>query len=36
VAARYAVAITPGIAALIDRADPADPIARQFVPTSRN
>ena len=30
--ARYAVAITPAIAALIDRADPADPIARQFVP----
>src|SRR5882757_7818154 len=32
VAARYAVAITPDIAKLIDRADPADPIARQFVP----
>jgi lysine 2,3-aminomutase len=32
VAARYAVAITPEIAALIDRADPDDPIARQFVP----
>ena len=32
VATRYAVAITPGIAALIDRSDPADPIARQFVP----
>jgi lysine 2,3-aminomutase len=32
VAARYAVAITPDIAALIDRADPHDPIARQFVP----
>jgi lysine 2,3-aminomutase len=32
VAARYAVAITPDIAALIDRADPNDPIARQFVP----
>jgi lysine 2,3-aminomutase len=32
VAARYAVAITPDIAALIDRADPGDPIARQFVP----
>jgi len=32
VAARYAVAITPAIAALIDPADPADPIARQFVP----
>jgi len=32
VAERYAVAITPEIAALIDRADPQDPIARQFVP----
>jgi lysine 2,3-aminomutase len=32
VAARYAVAITPDIAALIERADPHDPIARQFVP----
>jgi lysine 2,3-aminomutase len=32
VAARYAVALTPTIAALIDRDDPADPIARQFVP----
>ncbi|MBS0360797.1 MAG: lysine-2,3-aminomutase-like protein [Proteobacteria bacterium] len=32
VAAQYAVAITPGLAELIDAADPADPIARQFVP----
>jgi lysine 2,3-aminomutase len=32
VAARYAVAITPTMAALIDPDDPADPIARQFVP----
>ena len=32
VAARYAVAITPAIADLIDRADPRDPLARQFVP----
>jgi lysine 2,3-aminomutase len=32
VAARYAVAITPAIAALIDRDDPNDPIARQFIP----
>jgi lysine 2,3-aminomutase len=32
VAARYAVAITPGLAALIDPADPHDPIARQFLP----
>src|SRR5690349_5512070 len=33
VAARYAVAITPAVADLIDRDDPADPIARQFVPS---
>jgi lysine 2,3-aminomutase len=32
VAARYAVAITPAMASLIDRDDPSDPIARQFVP----
>ncbi len=32
VAAQYAVAITPEMAELIDMADPADPIARQFVP----
>ena len=32
VPARYAVAITPDMADLIDRANPADPIARQFVP----
>ena len=32
VAAQYAIAITPAIAELIDRADPHDPIARQFVP----
>jgi lysine 2,3-aminomutase len=32
VAARYAVAITPAMADLIDRGDPDDPIARQFVP----
>jgi lysine 2,3-aminomutase len=35
VAARYAVAITPDLAGLIDPADPADPIARQFVPDAR-
>jgi lysine 2,3-aminomutase len=29
---RYAVAVTPAVADLIDRADPADPIARQFIP----
>src|ERR1044072_1073143 len=32
VAAQYAVAITPAVADLIDRTDPHDPIARQFVP----
>ncbi|MCX7314766.1 MAG: lysine-2,3-aminomutase-like protein [Hyphomicrobiales bacterium] len=32
VAAQYAVAITPGVATLIDPNDPHDPIARQFVP----
>jgi lysine 2,3-aminomutase len=32
VAARYAVAITPAMAGLIDVADRQDPIARQFVP----
>jgi len=35
VGARYAVAVTPAMAALIDPADPADPIARQFVPDVR-
>jgi len=34
VAARYAVAVTPDIAALIDPDDPDDPIARQFVPAA--
>jgi lysine 2,3-aminomutase len=33
VAARYAVAVTPDIAALIDTNNPSDPIARQFIPT---
>jgi lysine 2,3-aminomutase len=33
VAARYAVAITPDMASLIDPANEADPIARQFVPS---
>lgn len=32
VAARYTVALPPALAALIDRADRDDPIARQFVP----
>ena len=35
VAARYAVAITPAMADLIDPSDPHDPIARQFVPDAR-
>jgi lysine 2,3-aminomutase len=35
VAERYAVAITPEMLALIDPSDPADPIARQFVPDAR-
>jgi lysine 2,3-aminomutase len=35
VAKRYAIAITPTVAALIDRADGKDPIARQFVPAAR-
>jgi lysine 2,3-aminomutase len=35
VAARYAVAITPAMEALIDPADPADPIAAQFRPDAR-
>jgi lysine 2,3-aminomutase len=35
VAACYAVAITPALAALVERDDPADPIARQFVPDGR-
>ena len=34
VAARYAVAVTPDIAALIDANDPEDPIARQFIPSA--
>lgn len=32
VASRYAIGITPDLAALIDPADPDDPIAAQFVP----
>lgn len=32
VAARYAVAVTPALADLIDGADPGDPLARQFIP----
>lgn len=35
VATRYSVAVTPEVMGLIDPADPADPIARQFLPDSR-
>jgi lysine 2,3-aminomutase len=35
VAARYAVSLTPDVTDLIDSDDPADPIARQFVPDPR-
>jgi lysine 2,3-aminomutase len=35
VAARYAVTVPSALAALIDHADPNDPIARQFVPDVR-
>ena len=35
VADRYAIAVTPGLAALFKPDDPADPIARQFVPDAR-
>jgi lysine 2,3-aminomutase len=35
VAARYAIAVTPAVAELIDSKDPADPIACQFVPDIR-
>src|SRR5687768_17560524 len=35
VGTQYAIAVTPAMAALIDRSDPADPIARQFVPDAR-
>ena len=32
---RYAIAVPPALAALIDRDDPDDPIARQFLPDGR-
>lgn len=35
VEARYAIALTPTIANLVDVTDPHDPIARQFLPESR-
>src|SRR4029079_9274613 len=34
VAARYAIAVTPDIAGLIDAENPDDPIARQFIPSA--
>src|SRR6266404_7423397 len=34
VAARYAIAVTADVAALIDPSDPDDPIARQFIPSA--
>lgn len=34
VAARYAVSVTPAVAALMTRNDPLDPIARQFIPSA--
>jgi lysine 2,3-aminomutase len=35
VATRYAIAVTPDVMDLIDRADPDDPVARQYVPDAR-
>lgn len=35
VAARYAVAITPAVADMLDPGDPQDPIAKQFLPDAR-
>src|SRR4051794_21848863 len=35
VAARYAIAVTADVAALIDAGDVNDPIARQFIPDAR-
>jgi lysine 2,3-aminomutase len=35
VAARYAVAVSPAIASLIEAGNPADPIARQYLPEAR-
>ena len=35
VAERYAIGLTPALAALVRPGDPADPIARQFVPDAR-
>ena len=35
IADRYAISLTPALAALIEPGDPTDPIARQFVPNPR-
>ena len=35
VAARYAIGLTPALAGLVRSDDPADPIARQFIPDRR-
>ena len=35
VGARYAISVTPAMADLIDRSDPDDPIAQQFIPDVR-
>ena len=35
VAGRYAIGLTPALAALVRPGDPADPIARQFIPDAR-
>jgi len=35
VAARYAIAVTPEIAVLIEPDDPTDPFARQFIPSAQ-
>ncbi len=35
VAERYAIGLTPALATLVQPGDPADPIARQFVPDAR-
>ena len=35
IAERYAIGLTPAVARLIETSDPADPIARQFVPDRR-
>jgi lysine 2,3-aminomutase len=34
VAERYAISLTPDVAAMIDTADPDDPVARQYIPSA--